>query len=244
MTPATSVVAVSLIATGLLLGSAIGPHLTPSRSPGGTAPRRQPPPWRPPHRRAVAGIAALVTALVVHPAIPAIALIVVASLPVAREIRRRRREERAVHAALPDAIELLVLLVHAGLTPHQAVGVMAERGPLPTRHGFSAVVAELHRGASMPDALRSLPVTLGAEASSIADALGLAIRQGLPLGPTLEQLAHDARQRRRRQAEADARTLPVRLSFPLVACTLPSFVLLAIAPAVLAALSSLGDSAR
>ena len=36
-----------------------------------------------------------------------------------------------------------------------------------------------------------------------------------------------------------ARRLPVRLSFPLVVCTLPSFVLLAIAPAVLGALSTL-----
>jgi len=33
------------------------------------------------------------------------------------------------------------------------------------------------------------------------------------------------------------------LSFPLVVCTLPSFVLLAIAPAVIAALSSLGGTA-
>jgi tight adherence protein C len=35
----------------------------------------------------------------------------------------------------------------------------------------------------------------------------------------------------------------VKLSFPLVVCTLPSFVLLAIVPAMIAALSSLGGSA-
>ena len=58
----------------------------------------------------------------------------------------------------------------------------------------------------------------------------------------LESLAHEARASRRRQHEATARRLPVRLSFPLVVCTLPSFVLLAIAPAVIAALSSLSLS--
>ena len=42
---------------------------------------------------------------------------------------------------------------------------------------------------------------------------------------------------------ASARRLPVRLTFPLVTCTLPSFVLLAIAPAVIGALSTLRASA-
>jgi tight adherence protein C len=60
----------------------------------------------------------------------------------------------------------------------------------------------------------------------------------------LDQLSTEARAARRRLDEADARKLPVRLSFPLVVCTLPSFILLAIAPAVIAALSSLGSSAQ
>jgi tight adherence protein C len=59
----------------------------------------------------------------------------------------------------------------------------------------------------------------------------------------LDQLTIEIRAARRRLDQAAARKLPVRLSFPLVTCTLPSFVLLAIAPAVIAALSSLGGTA-
>ena len=59
----------------------------------------------------------------------------------------------------------------------------------------------------------------------------------------LDRLAVDARAARRRLGEAEARRLPVRLTFPLVSCTLPSFVLLAIAPAVLGALSTLRATA-
>ena len=70
--------------------------------------------------------------------------------------------------------------------------------------------------------------------------IGAADRSGAPLGPTLERLSIEARAERRRLADADARRLPVRLSFPLVGCTLPAFVLLGIAPAILAALTSLG----
>ena len=63
------------------------------------------------------------------------------------------------------------------------------------------------------------------------------------MADVLTQLSVETRATRRRLDEAAARALPVKLSFPLVVCTLPSFVLLAIAPAVLAALSSLGNNA-
>ena len=69
--------------------------------------------------------------------------------------------------------------------------------------------------------------------------MSAAVRDGLPLPPVLDRLTDEATTSRRRQGEAAARRLPVRLSFPLVVCTLPSFVLLAIAPAVLGALSTL-----
>jgi tight adherence protein C len=100
-------------------------------------------------------------------------------------------------------------------------------------------VHQLARGRRLADALAALPGVLGPGAQPVAEAIGAADRYGLPLGPVLERLADDARATRRRLAEAHARTLPVRLSFPLVTCTLPSFVLLAIVPAVLGTLSSL-----
>ena len=77
----------------------------------------------------------------------------------------------------------------------------------------------------------------------MAAAVASADRDGLPLGPVLDRLAAEARAARRRLGEAEARRLPVRLTFPLVACTLPSFVLIAIAPAVLGALSTLRTTA-
>ena len=48
----------------------------------------------------------------------------------------------------------------------------------------------------------------------------------------LARLAAEVRSDVRRRAEARARTVPVRLCFPLVACILPAFALLTVAPAV------------
>lgn len=153
-----------------------------------------------------------------------------------------RATQRAIDAALPDAIELLLLVVHAGLTPHQAIVLLAERAPPAVRHGFAEVQRRAARGAPLADALVALPDCLGPSMTVVADTLSMAERHGTPIADALGQLAFDVRDRRRRQAEADARQLPIRMSFPLVICVLPSFVLVAIAPAVMAALTSLSDT--
>lgn len=157
----------------------------------------------------------------------------------ARPLLVRRRAAAAAAMQLPDALEMFVLMVHAGLTPRHAIELLSKRAPPAVRHGFVAVVIRLERGDVLADALGSLPDQLGAAALGLADLIGSADRYGLALGPVLEQLAQQARADRRRADEAAARSLPVKLSFPLVVCTLPSFVLLAIIPAVMAALSSL-----
>ncbi|CAB4576271.1 unannotated protein [freshwater metagenome] len=73
----------------------------------------------------------------------------------------------------------------------------------------------------------------------LVSAVAAAERWGLPLAPTVDRIADDARLHRRRLAEAEARRLPVRLAVPLVCCTLPSFVCIAIGPLLVGALSSL-----
>lgn len=140
---------------------------------------------------------------------------------------------------IPDLIELVIVGVRAGLTPAAALEAAGAHAPDPVGAAVAEVVHRLRRGARLADALVALPEQLGPAANLLADSLATADRYGLPLEPVLDRLATDARTERRRQAERHARTLPVRLAFPLVVCTLPAFVLLAIVPAVLGALSTL-----
>jgi tight adherence protein C len=173
---------------------------------------------------------------------PALLLIVATGLVTVRRARtivRQRRARLEIERSIPDTVELFILLVHAGLTPVRAIHELARVAPEATRAGFAAVVRRLDRGEAFGDALAALPERLGPGMVVLIDLVASADRHGSPLGPMLESLAFEARSARRRQHEADARRLPVRLSFPLVTCTLPSFVLLAIAPALIAALASI-----
>ncbi len=154
----------------------------------------------------------------------------------ARISRRRREIERRV----PDALELVVLSVRAGLTPHQMIEVLSTRGPPATRPAFAEVGRQLDRGTPIADALTGLTDALGDDVRPTIDALRLSIRHGTPISAALDLLADDVRRQRRQRAEAMARTLPIRLSFPLVLCALPAFVLIVIVPTVVAAVRSLG----
>ena len=132
-----------------------------------------------------------------------------------------------------------MLSIRAGYLPAQAIGEITPYLPTALRPSFTAVDQALQRGDRFADALDQLRVRLGPIAQPLVDSLAAADRYGLPLAPVLERLSFEARQQRRRDTDAAARELPVRLALPLVLCTLPSFVLLAIVPLLLGALSSL-----
>lgn len=227
MTSAPLVVPFGLALVALLLGWRLRPRLS-ARSEA-SRPRARP--WM----RLAPAVAAVAIS-------PMVGVVAAASAVVWRRWARARCTAIAVRQIatdFPDALDLLVLSIRAGYLPAQAV---VEVIPFLARHlrpAFAAVGAAMQQGQRFADALDALRIHLGAIAQPLVDSLSAADRYGLPLAPVLERLAFEARQQRRRDADSAARELPVRLAMPLVLCTLPSFVLLAIVPLLLGALSSL-----
>jgi tight adherence protein C len=154
-------------------------------------------------------------------------------------MRRSGRTKRQIAHDFPDALDVLVLSIRAGYLPSQAIVEIVAFLPQSLHPSFDAVGEAMHRGDRFADSLAQLRTRLGPIAQPLVDSLSAADRYGLPLAPVLERLSFEARQQRRRDTDATARELPVRLAMPLVLCTLPSFVLLAIVPLLLGALSSL-----
>ncbi len=245
---AQSVIAPALAAIGVTIVGAMARPLIAGRVRAdlGARPVATPSTDAPDRHRSRRAIALVVAAIVTFATTPTVLGVGIAATLLVRRlrpIRAARRQRVVIERALPDAMDVLVLSVRAGLTPFQAVGNLAASAPPALRVAFADVVRRTERGQPFADALGALPEHLGPHAGGLADLIATCDRHGLPLGPMLDQLTAEVRATRRRLDEAETRKLPVRLSFPLVVCTLPSFVLLAIAPAVIAALSSLGGTA-
>lgn len=145
----------------------------------------------------------------------------------------------AALAALPDAVDLLGIAARAGLPALAALGAVASRAPPPWGEAMAAVVDRAERGERLVDALDELPARCGEVAHPLRAVLRAAADDGADLPAALDRLAADTRDLRRRRAEEAARRLPVRLLFPLVACSLPAFALLSIVPILAGALRAL-----
>lgn len=219
-------------------------RLTSAPRHPGPSPRTAAPPWRRhDHWQRAAMVVALGgTALVVGPLVTLIVISAAIAARRFRPIRTARRRRRRIEHDLPAAMDLLVLSVRAGLTPYQGFDQIGPTISGPVGEAFEEVKRRTERGQPFADALDAMSELLGTRAGGLADVIATSDRHGLPLGPTLDQLVVEVRAARQRLDQAEARKLPVRLAFPLVVCTLPSFVLLAIVPAVIAALSSLGGT--
>ena len=156
----------------------------------------------------------------------------------ARSRAARQREDDRLIAEVPDLIELFRLTNAAGLTVHLAVRAVAARTSGPLGAALSEVEARVAVGERLADGLDRF-AGLGEPVRPLGAALAAAERYGDPLAPVLERVSAEARSVRRRHAEEAARRLPVRLLLPLVLCVLPAFVLLAVAPLLLAAVPRL-----
>ena len=140
-----------------------------------------------------------------------------------------------IRRELPVVIDLVGVAVSAGCTPFHAVEQAARYGPVHTAASLRDVMQACARGRSLDDALATLGSSV-ATLRPLADALRTSARLGTPAAPALGRLATEVRPPIRRRAEARARTVPVRLCFPLVVCVLPAFALLTVVPVVLTGL--------
>jgi tight adherence protein C len=154
-------------------------------------------------------------------------------------LRQARADRAAITASLPDATDLLLVAIHAGLTPELALKQLSTYLDGPLQRSTEEVFARLDSGERFGDALDALVEGLGEPARPLVAALAGSERYGLPLGPALDVVATISRDHRRRAAETAARKLPVRLSFPLVVCILPAFIVLTVVPAIFGALRAL-----
>jgi tight adherence protein C len=157
-------------------------------------------------------------------------------------IASKRREE--IQRSLPDAIDLLLLCVEAGLGLNAALVKVAEErsnsGPDPIGYELTQLANELQVGMGRREAFRNLAERTGvAELRSLAAHLIQSERFGSSIANTLRVQSESMRTHRRLMAEEIANKTQVKLLFPLILFIFPSVMIVILMPAVMRLMDAL-----
>ncbi|MFZ3200827.1 MAG: type II secretion system F family protein [Candidatus Acidiferrales bacterium] len=153
--------------------------------------------------------------------------------------RVKRRQRRLVRG-LPDALDLLVVCVEAGMGLDQAIYRVARE--LRIAHAdlsdeLQLVNLEMRVGKSRPDSLRELGVRTGVEdIKSFAVMLIQADRFGTDLAQSLRVHSDNLRTKRRQRAEESAAKTSVKMVPALVFFIFPALFAVLLGPAVISLL--------
>jgi tight adherence protein C len=146
------------------------------------------------------------------------------------------RQER-LRLALPDALDLLVVCVEAGLGLDQAIQVVARELALTHRElceEFALVNLEIRAGKRRIEALKGLAERTGeTEIRKLIAMLVQTDRFGTSIAESLRTHSEFMRVRRRQEAEERAGKVGVKLVFPIFFCILPAMLLVTAGPGML-----------
>jgi tight adherence protein C len=149
----------------------------------------------------------------------------------------------ALQRAIPDALDLMVVCVEAGLGLDQAIGRVGDevqRTHPELSDELHLLALELRTGVSRQDALRNLAQRTDLE--DVRNLVALLVqtdRFGTSIGQALRVHADSMRTTRRLKAEELAAKLPVKLLFPLIFFIFPSIFIVVIGPAAIKAVKLL-----
>jgi tight adherence protein C len=159
---------------------------------------------------------------------------VLPSVMVGRRVKQRQKE---MQKALPDALDMLVVSVEAGLGLNQAMMRVSEEidriSPVLSEQ-LSLVNLEIRAGTARDEALRNLADRTGL--ADIASLVGMLIqtdRFGTSVAQALRVHADTMRTKRRQRAEEAAAKTTIKMIFPLVFCIFPALFVVILGPAVI-----------
>jgi tight adherence protein C len=143
--------------------------------------------------------------------------------------------QREIFETFPDAADLLMVCVEAGLGLDAALVKVTEEMRLKSEalaEELHLVNLELRAGSSREKALRNFALRTGVEeVNTFATMLIQADRFGTSIGDSLRVFSDELRTKRRLRAEEIAAKIPLKLLFPMVFFIFPSLLLVLLGPA-------------
>lgn len=159
------------------------------------------------------------------------------------ELRVARRQKR-LRDGFPEALDMLVICVEAGLGLTGAIARVADELKY-SRPELAAeldiVNAEMRTGVDREVALENLNARTGlVEIRGLVSLLVQTLRFGTGVADSLRVYSSEFRDQRMQAAEERAGKIGTKLIFPLIFCEFPAFFLIAVGPAALLLMESFG----
>ena len=151
--------------------------------------------------------------------------------------RMARRRQHRIRLSLPDALDLLVVSVEAGLGLDQAIQRVSEELAFAHRdlcEELRLINFELRAGKPRTEALHNLGERTGVDdVASLVAMLSQTDKFGTSVAQALRVHSATLRTKRRQRAEEAAAKTGVKMVFPLVFCIFPAIWVVTLGPAVI-----------
>ncbi len=153
-----------------------------------------------------------------------------------------RRRKRRISSTLPDAVDLMVICVEAGLGVDQALSRVSQE--LSVSHPEITeefVLVNLEQRAGKPRMLAWQDMAQRIDNQEVTNFVSMLVqteRFGTPIAKALTDFANGMRERRRERAEELAAKTTVKIIFPLAFFIFPSIFIVLLGPAVLTLLKN------
>jgi tight adherence protein C len=148
-----------------------------------------------------------------------------------------KKRQLSLRQSLPDALDMMVIAVEAGLGLDQAMQYVAREiqiGHKELADELGLVGLEMRAGKRRSEALRNLATRTGEpEIRKLVAILTQSDRFGTSMGESLRTHSDFMRLRRKQEAEERAAKIGVKLVFPIFLFILPAMMLVAAGPALL-----------
>lgn len=164
-------------------------------------------------------------------------------VPLAMLDRMVRLRQETITRSVPDALDLLVVCVEAGISLDAAILRVSRE--LRFLHGdlsseLAAVSRMTNAGVTRERALRGLWERTGVpELRSIASSMVQSEKLGTSIATVLRVSAETLRRKRRQAAEKQAKQAPVKMIFPLLFFILPALFIVVLGPAIFVVIKEL-----
>ena len=154
-----------------------------------------------------------------------------------------QNRQKAIQMALPDALDLLVICVDAGLSMEAALHRVAKelqyQGPELSEE-LGLATAELAFLTDRRQAMLNLSERTGLPAiKALVTAMVQAERYGTAIGVSLRVLSEDQLDERMSRAEQKAGALPAQLTVPMIVFFLPVLFVVLLGPAIIKVLDTI-----